>query len=94
MVKEGKERREEKLLGKRTVEKKINQERMRQMEGEGRGKDVKDGEGKCKKSRGNLPYRSSKGLISFLVDISDTVIRGNICSLPILVERFIRNLLL
>lgn len=47
-MKEGKERREEKLLGKRTVEKKINQERMRQMEREGRGKDVKDGEGKCK----------------------------------------------
>jgi len=46
-VKEGKEGREENLLGKRIVEKKVNQERMRQHgERERRGKEVKDGERK------------------------------------------------
>lgn len=46
-MKEGKEGREENLLGKRIVEKKVNQERMRQHgERERRGKEVKDGERK------------------------------------------------
>lgn len=46
-MKEGKEGREENLLGKRIVEKKVNQERMRQNgERERRGKEVKDGERK------------------------------------------------